>query len=93
MMNKNLVEVSQQMARAKKFDVNWLFFGIPAGIGWLVWLCLELYQKDPEAARYMIYGTACGAVLGVILGFKLHFKTQSQYQEIIDQIEDLKAEN
>jgi hypothetical protein len=40
----------------------------------------------------MIYGTICGAVLGVILGFKMHSNTQHQYQEIIDQIEDLKAE-
>ena len=92
MMSKNLVEVGQNMARAKKFDANWLFFGIPAAIAWLVWLSWELYQLDSEAARYMIYGTICGAVLGTILGFKMHFKTQTQYQEIIDQIEDLKAE-
>jgi len=92
MMSNNLVEVGQNMARAKKFDANWLFFGIPAAIAWLVWLSWELYQLDSEAARYMIYGTICGAVLGTILGFKMHFNTQHQYQEIIDQIEDLKAE-
>ena len=28
-----------------------------------------------------------------IIGFSIHFKTQRQYQEIIDQIEDLTAEN
>ena len=92
MMSNNLVEVGQNMARAKKFDANWLFFGIPAAIAWLGWLTWELYQLDSEAARYMIYGTICGAVLGVILGFKMHSNTQHQYQEIIDQIEDLKAE-
>ena len=92
MMNRNLIEVGQNMARAKKFDANWLFFGIPAAIAWLVWLSWELYQLDSEAARYMIYGTICGAVLGTILGFKMHFNTQHQYQKIIDQIEDLKAE-
>ena len=92
MMSNNLVAVGQKMARAQKFDANWLFFGIPAAIAWLVWLSWELYQLDSEAARYMIYGTICGAVLGTILGFKMHFNTQHQYQEIIDQIEDLKAE-
>ena len=92
MMSNNLVEVGQNIARAKKFDANWLFFGIPAAIAWLGWLTWELYQLDSEAARYMIYGTICGAVLGTILGFKMHFNTQHQYQEIIDQIEDLKAE-
>jgi ABC-type nitrate/sulfonate/bicarbonate transport system permease component len=91
MMNRNLIEVGQNMARAKKFDANWLFFGIPAAIAWLVWLTWELYQQDSEAARYMIYGTICGAVLGVILGFRMHSKTQTQYQEIIDQIEDITA--
>ena len=91
MMNRNLIEVGQNMARAKKFDANWLFFGIPAAIAWLGWLTWELCQQDSEAARYMIYGTICGAVLGVILGFRMHSKTQTQYQEIIDQIEDITA--
>ena len=92
MMNRNLIEVGQNMARAKKFDANWLFFGIPAAIVWRVWLTWEFYQLDLEAARYMIYGTICGAVLGTILGFKMHFNTQRQYQEIIDQIEDITTE-
>ncbi len=92
MMSLNLIELGQKMARAKRFDVNWLFFGIPAAIAWLGWFTWELYQQDSEAARYMIYGTVCGAVLGVILGFKMHSKTQRQYQDIIDQIEDLTAD-
>ena len=92
MMSRNLVEVGHRMARAKKFDANWLFFGIPAAIGWLAWLTWELYQQDSEAARYMIYGTICGAVLGTIIGFKIHISTQHQYQDIIDQIEELTEE-
>ena len=92
MMSNNLIEVSHKMARAKKFDANWLFFGIPAVIVWLAWLSWELYQQDSEAARYMIYGTITGAVLGTFLGCKIHFKTQQQYQEIIDQIEDITAQ-
>jgi hypothetical protein len=92
MMSKNLIEVGHKIARAKKFDANWLFFGIPAVIAWLAWLTWELYQQDSEAARYMIYGTVCGAVLGSILGFRMHFKTQQQYQEIIDQIEEITEE-
>ena len=93
MMSKNLIEVGRRMARAKKFDANWLFFGIPAAIAWLFWLTWELYQQDAEAARYMLYGVIFGAVLGIICGFKIHFKTQHQYQDIIDQIEELSGEN
>ena len=91
-MGRNLIEVSNRMARAKKFDANWLFFGIPAVIVWLGWLTWEFYQLDAETARYMFYGIICGGIIGAICGYKMHFETQRQYQEIIDQIEDLKAE-
>ena len=33
-----------------------------------------------------------GGIIGAFCGFSLHFKTQRQYQDIIDQIEDLTAE-
>ena len=88
-MGRNLIEVSHRMARAKKFDANWLFFGIPAVIIWLGWLTWEFYQLDAETARYMFYGIICGGIFGAILGFKMHFETQRQYQDIIDQIEEI----
>lgn len=91
-MGRNLIEVSSRMARAKKFDANWLFFGIPAVIVWLGWLTWELYQLDAEMTRYMVYGIICGAAIGSIAGFRMHHKTQSQYQEIIDAIEDITAD-
>ena len=92
MMSKNMIEVGRKMARAKKFDANWLFFGIPAVICWLAWLTWEFYQKDAEAVRYMVYGIACGAVIGAIVGFKMHFKTQRHYSDVLEQIEELEKE-
>ena len=92
-MGRNLIEVSNRMARAKKFDANWLFFGIPAVIIWLGWLTWEFYQLDAETARYMFYGIICGGIFGAILGFKMHSKTQRQYQDIIDQIEEITTES
>jgi membrane associated rhomboid family serine protease len=89
MMHGNLLDVRRRMARAKKFDANWLFFGIPAIIVWLGWLGYEFYQKDGETALAMIIGAVVGGVIGVIIGFSMHFKTQRQYQEIIDQIEEM----
>ena len=89
MMRGNLLEVRRKMARAKKFDANWLFFGIPAVIVWLAWLGYEFYQKDGDTALAMIIGAVIGGTIGAIIGFSIHFKTQRQYQEIIDQIEEL----
>jgi hypothetical protein len=91
-MGRNLIEVSNRMARAKKFDANWLFFGIPAVIVWLGWLTWEFYQLDAETAHYMFYGIVCGGIFGSIAGFRMHNKTQEQYQEIIDAIEEITAD-
>lgn len=92
MMHGNLLDVRRRMARAKKFDANWLFFGIPAIIVWLGWLGYEFYQKDGDTALGMIIGAVIGGIIGAIIGFSMHFKTQRQYQEIIDQIEEMEEE-
>ncbi|MBQ3699384.1 MAG: hypothetical protein II886_05685 [Prevotella sp.] len=89
MMSDNLIGVGKKMARAKKFDANWLFFGIPAVILWLAWLVWELYQLDADAARYSLYGVVCGAIVGAVFGIKIHTRTLRQYQDIIDQIDDI----
>ena len=91
-MDSNLVEVGRKMARAKKFDANWLYFGIPAVVLWLAWLTWELYQVDALAARYNLYGVICGAIIGTIFGIKMHLRIQHQYQDIIDQVEEITKE-
>lgn len=37
LMEENLVEACQGIARARKMDADWLKFGIPTLILWLVW--------------------------------------------------------
>ena len=94
MMTNNLVDVRRRMARAKKFDADWLFFGVPAVILWFGWFVYEVYLANGyDLSNPFFWGGCCGGVIGAICGFKMHFKTQRQYQEIIDQIEDLTAEN
>ena len=39
-----------------------------------------------------LWGGVVGGIIGAIAGFKIHFKTQRQYQEIIDNIEELTEE-
>jgi hypothetical protein len=95
MMTNNLVDVRRRMARAKKFDADWLFFGVPAVILWFGWFVYEIYLAnghDLSLSNPFFLGGCCGGVIGAICGYKMHFKTQRQYQDIIDQIEDLTAE-
>ena len=93
MMRNSLVDVRRKMARAKKFDADWLFFGIPAVILWLAWFFYEVYKIDNTLFEQGLFWGGCvGGVIGAVIGLKTHFKTQRQYQEIIDQIEDITAE-
>lgn len=93
MMTQNLVDVRRQMARAKKFDADWLFLGIPMIIVFLGWFFYESYLLHSDAFHNGLFWAGCiGGVVGAIIGFSIHFKTQRQYQDIIDQIEDLTNE-
>ena len=94
MMTNNLVDVRRRMASGKKFDANWLFLGIPLAIVFLGWFMYESYLLHPNAFFNGLFWAGCiGGTLGAIWGFSLHIKTQRQYQEILDQIEDITAEN
>lgn len=90
MMGRSLLEARKKVASAKKFEADWLKFGIPAVILWLSWFFYELYQNNSDATMEAFFWGGCiGAIIGAICGIKIHLKTQRQYQDIIDQIEDL----
>ena len=92
LMTNNLMEVGRRMARAKKFDADWLYYGIPGIILWLAWFFYEVYKQNHDVLTHPLFWAGCvGGIIGTIIGFSIHFKTQRQYQEIIDQIEDLTA--
>ena len=93
LMNRNLVEARKKVASAKKFEANWLFFGIPAVVLWLGWFLYETYQIHGGAvSNGLFWGGCIGGIIGAICGLSINFKTQRQYQDIIDQIEDLTKE-
>ena len=92
LMNHSLVEARQKVASAKKFESDWLLVGIPMIILWLGWFFYETYQQNHDYANGLFWGGCIGGAIGAICGFNMHFKTQRQYQDIIDQIEDLTAE-
>ena len=93
MMGRSLLEARKKVASAKKFEADWLKFGIPAVILWLSWFFYELYQNNSDATMEAFFWGGCiGAIIGAICGIKIHLKTQRQYQDIIDQIEGLTAD-
>ena len=90
LMNHDLVEARKKVASAKKFEANWLFFGIPAVVVWFAWFMYEAYQIHGGAlSNGFFWGGCIGGIIGAICGLSLNFRTQRQFQEIIDQIEDL----
>ena len=93
LMNHNLVEARKKVASAKKFEANWLLFGIPAVILWMGWFFYEAYRLHGDTfSNGLFWGGCIGGIIGAICGIGIHIKTQRQYQEIIDQIEDLTKE-
>ena len=93
LMSHSLVEARKKVASAKKFESNWLLFGIPAVILWMGWFFYEIYQiQGGDFYNGFFLGGCIGGIIGAIIGIKIHFKTQRQYQDVIDQIEDLTAE-
>ena len=93
LMSHSLVEARKKVASAKKFESNWLLFGIPAVILWMGWFFYEIYQiQGGDFYNGFFLGGCVGGIIGAIIGIKIHLKTQRQYQDVIDQIEDLTAE-
>ena len=93
LMSHSLVEARKKVASAKKFESNWLLFGIPAVILWMGWFFYETYQiQGGDFYNGFFLGGCIGGIIGAIIGIKIHLKTQRQYQDVIDQIEDLTAE-
>ena len=94
LMNHNLVEARKKVASAKKFEADWLFFGIPAVVLWMGWFLYETYQLHGGSfSNGLFWGGCIGGIIGAICGLSINFKTQREYQDVIDQIEDLTEEN
>ena len=90
LMSNNLVDARRRMVRAKKFENDWLFVGIPLLVMWLAWFFWEAYKINNNLFNEPVSWGACvGAVIGAAIGLSIHFKNQRQYKEIIEQIEEL----
>jgi hypothetical protein len=88
--DRDLVDAYKKVAQAKRLDSEWLKFGIPAAILWFGYFLYDQYIKlaGEHFLFFMVTMIVCGTIGGLI-GYKIHCRNQNNYQEIIDQIEDL----
>lgn len=90
LMANNLVDARRQMVRAKKFENDWLFVGIPLVVLWLAWFFWEAYQLNNDLFNQPIgIGGIVGTIIGTIIGVCVHLRNQRHYKEILEQIDEL----
>jgi hypothetical protein len=95
-MDRDLVTAAEELTKYKRFHAEWLKFAIPAVILWLgvlVWDVLRGSELDQAETIALFSGIAVGVVLGCLIGFKLRRDQLDSADDLLDQIEDLKAEN
>ncbi len=94
-MDRDLVTAAEELTKFKKFHAEWLKFAIPAIIIWLgilIWDILRGEQMSQAESIGFFAGLAVGATLGLIIGLKMRRDQLDAADDLLDQIEDLRAE-
>jgi hypothetical protein len=89
LMQGELLQVSEIVARAKKRDGDWLLQGIPFLLIWVGWFAYEMYNKHGYHHQLLI-SCIIGALIGGAIGLSIHLKTQRKYREILERIEEMR---
>jgi hypothetical protein len=98
LQSDNLLEAQRKVITLKQRYNKWLKLDYLSLICWMVWFGWEIYQKcTMENAGNVPVRLYFGFVIGFLIGIPIHIwkvvKTQRRYQRMLDQIEDLKAED
>lgn len=100
-MNSNLLDLSEKMMKMKKYRRIQVIIGLITCAFWLAWLLYDIYadgaaKADPDMMKYTVgfmISLGIGAVIGLIIGLTIFFKMQRTNDRIIDEINELRAEN
>ena len=94
LVERDLVDARMKVANAKKLDANWLKIGIPLTVLWLAYFFYEQYRiSNGDDWKHMVAAGAIGAIVGFAIGLQLHLKIQSDYKQIIDEIDDFTSQS
>jgi hypothetical protein len=94
LVERDLVDARLKVANAKKLDADWLKMGIPLSVLWLAYFFYEQYRiNNGSDWRYMVAAGVIGAIVGFAIGLQFHLKIQSDYEQIINEIDDFTSQS
>jgi hypothetical protein len=90
LLDESLLDVSRKVQRMKKMNAQWLLFGIPFGILWLLWIILDIPEDNDYIINVMFI--IIGAIVGAFVGITFYRKRQRIAKDILSQIDELTKE-
>ena len=99
-MTDDLIPTALRLQRAKRLSALQMLVSLPLTLLWFAWFIVDFFQSinyDSEiltsAAWGGLTGGCIGLVCGLIFAIQLYHKQQKTRQQVIDQINDLMAED
>ena len=94
LLNGDLITASSQILRTRRLYQRWSYFSYPWFVVWLCWNGWEIYNKidNQEMLLGIIVGGIVGLVIGGIYGWRQRNKIYRNIDAMLQQIQDLKAE-
>lgn len=99
-MGDNLIPTALRLQRAKRLSALQMLVSLPLTLLWFAWFIVDFFQSinyDSEALTSAAWGGLTGGCIGLVCGLifaiQLYHKQQKTRQQVIDQINDLMAED
>ena len=93
-LNKDLVTATTELTKFRKINAEWYKYGLPllaVWLGILIWDVVKNMQLGGSELYGFIFGAVIGLVLGLVLGLKNRRDILDASDDLLGQIEDLKA--
>ena len=99
-MTDDLIPTALRLQRAKRLSALQMLVSLPLTLLWFVWYIIDFFQSinyDSEILTSVAWGGLTGGCIGLVCGLifaiQLYHKQQKTRHQVIDQINDLMAED